>query len=92
MPMVFTSIMLFAVVIFFVSIIIGGWLLVAIFRGLARFFVGASNPSVRNDASARPRRVIECDRPQCRNENPGHAQFCRKCGARLKAAQVRRVA
>ena len=91
MPMVFTSIMLLAIVFFFVVIFVGGWLMIAIFRGLARFLAGSPNRSPRNNAIAR-RTVLRCNRPQCLTENPGHAQFCRKCGARLKAAPVRSVA
>ena len=77
------------------ALLFGGWVIVAIVRAIAGAL--APRPRVAPAPGPAPNRV-RCDRPNCLADNPGRAQFCRRCGRTLLVRQpavrapVRRVA
>lgn len=94
---VIVVILVFLGVIFVAALFLGGWIIVAIARLLARALSGGA-PA----ASARvppPLHRVVCPHANCRSTNDASARFCRRCGrpvdARHEGRQgpvVRRVA
>jgi ribosomal protein L40E len=83
---------IFVVFVIVAFLVFGVWLLVTLLRGTVRLFFGPSNPSPRKNVAVQQQSILLCNRPDCMTQNPTHAQFCRRCGQRLTAAQIRRVA
>ena len=73
------------------ALVFGGWVVVTVVRAIA----GLLAPARRADAAAFPATAPNrgrCARPNCRADNPGPAQFCRRCGRMLHAPPLRNVA
>ena len=79
-------ILIFVLVMFAGVIIVGGWLVLSVFRFFTRVLFGPNHNRVipRHEFEAR-RSSIQCTRPQCRTVNAAHARFCRRCGESLAA-------
>ena len=72
-------------------LLFGGWVTVTIVRAIA----GLLAPARRADAAALPATApnrVRCGRQNCRADNPGPAQFCRRCGGMLGVPPLRNVA
>jgi hypothetical protein len=73
-------------------VIVGGWILVNLARGIKRLIVGKRPAPVKFVPVSGG---MICPRAGCSAENPAHAQFCRVCGEPLPArasGRARRVA
>ena len=88
------SVLIFVLLIVAAVVIVGGWVVFSLGRGLMRLFFGApASPKTRQIVSSRGNG--NCNRPECHADNPAHAQFCRRCGEPLSGGSimgVRRVA
>lgn len=75
---VIVVILVFLGVIVVAALFLGGWIIVAVARLLARALSGGAPP-----ASARvfppPHRLV-CPHDNCRSHNDASARFCRRCG------------
>jgi ribosomal protein L40E len=84
MGVVFIAV-IFILVTIAAAVIVGGWVLWNIGRGVKRVIVGpAAKPQ-----SAMPANRAVCSRGDCRADNPIGAQFCRRCGEPLAHTPVR---
>jgi hypothetical protein len=77
------AILIFFMVIVFAVIIVGGWILVGLGRGVKRVLFGSSVQPRRQPAVIATSASAICGRSGCCEENPEHAQFCRRCGEPL---------
>ena len=86
------AVLIFIAMVVIAAVVVGGWILVTLFRLIARAVSPA--PVSMAPMPARPA-VVRCGRPQCMEDNPGGARFCRRCGQALRGARapvLRRVA
>ncbi|HWE01229.1 MAG TPA: hypothetical protein VG326_02375 [Tepidisphaeraceae bacterium] len=91
MPIFFAA-MMFAIVVVVAVVVVYVWVIMLLFRGVSRLFCGSAKSPAGANGAADDQRVRQCSRAECFTNNPAHAQFCRKCGRRLKTERVRRVA
>jgi uncharacterized paraquat-inducible protein A len=68
------------------AVLFSGWLILSIFRGVARAFWAFTGLSPRRRAEDRD---IVCPRSRCHVTNPSTARFCRRCGIELPVRRVR---
>jgi|HubBroStandDraft_1064217.scaffolds.fasta_scaffold512826_2 hypothetical protein len=65
------------------ALLVGGTFLTLVVRG-SRWLMGAPTvlPGARRSLSARLTEQV-CSNPECRQANPSHATYCRRCGKSL---------
>jgi hypothetical protein len=86
---VFGAIFVAIAVIGVTAVLFGGWIVVAVMRGLGQ----AVNLLVGGGQSRLPAQPgvsangVRCPRARCHAENPAGVQFCRRCGRSLVAEQ-----
>jgi hypothetical protein len=89
----FVAIFVAIAVIGVTAVLFGGWMIVAVMRGLAQginLLLGPIGGPPR--LPARPvsnANVVRCPRARCHAENPAGVQFCRRCGRSLLAEEPR---
>ena len=89
----FVAIFVAIAVIGVTAVLFGGWMLVAVMRGLGQvinLLLGGGGPP---RLSARPGsngNVVRCPRARCHAENPAGVQFCRRCGRSLNVTEPAR--
>jgi hypothetical protein len=102
---ILVAILIFVAVVVVAALLFGGWVIVSIFRLLARAIGGGPRAPLPPARSQPPRlpaamshRVL-CGHANCRSANPPTARFCRRCGRNVagpapvrNGAVVRRVA
>lgn len=94
--MMFTLVMAAAIVV--TTILFVFWVLLLIFRGISRLFLGPGlkQPPVQQRIAQRdPPHTRRCPDASCKASNPVEARFCRRCGNRMdepNRVPVRRVA
>ena len=87
---VFGAIFIAIAVIGITAVLFGGWLLVALMRGLGQainFLIGGGVPSQLPVPPAITANGVRCPRARCHAENPRGVEFCRRCGRSLRAEQ-----
>jgi hypothetical protein len=67
------------------TIIFGGWLIVALVRGAGRVLTGPAPSGARSLPASDDGR--QCPQRGCRTTNPAEARFCRRCGTPLTGAR-----
>jgi hypothetical protein len=72
------TILLFVGVVGLTTLLFGGWVMMAFFRGTWRLIDRGMNRSTGSSSAGRA-----CINPGCRMLNPPHARFCRRCGTDL---------
>ena len=95
---IFVGILVFLGILVVATVFVGGWVVVAVVRLLARLLTGGrSDPPPPVRLPPPPQRLI-CAHDNCRAPNLYAARFCRRCGrpvagrACRQPAVVRRVA
>ncbi len=80
----------FVIIVFIVIVVIavavllfGGWIIVSIFRLLARGLFGSSASGPGRRFASPPTPFVRCQRQRCHANNPAGARFCRRCGVSL---------
>ena len=89
---VFVTILIFIGVIAVTALLFGGWLIVAVARGLTRLLIGGEPAAAHRPVfgPTAPNRV-RCARPRCHAENPLGVRFCRRCGTSLVNGAMQRA-
>jgi hypothetical protein len=80
MPEAFATFFILIAVMSISVVLFGGWVAVLSYKGLTRLF-GAM--LVGGTASRRWPRLTSASCQRCRQNNPSHAHFCRRCGVRI---------
>ena len=95
---IFVGILVFLGILVVAALFVGGWVVVAVVRLLARALTGGrSDPPPPVRLPPPPQRLI-CAHDNCRAPNPHAARFCRRCGRPVagrvggRTPVVRRVA
>ena len=81
------GVIIFILVITVAVIVLGGWIVVNLTRGIWRLIVG---PQIQ--APPQPTltpRTAQCGRLECGASNPITARFCRRCGGTMMGIQSR---
>ena len=79
------SLVLFAAIVI-TAILFVFWVVLVIFRGIGRLFLGpglkppAQQPQPRRIVHHDPPHTRRCPQDSCRAGNPAEARFCRRCG------------
>ncbi len=92
------TILIFFAAIVVAAVVLVGWLIIAIVRLLGRLIFGESQPARAFTGLLRAEAPLgrRCGNDRCCADNPGAADYCRRCGGLLRASvqhvPVRRVA
>ena len=79
------TVLIFIGVIAVTVLLFGGWLVVALVRGVVRALGGGQPGQSGYSALATTPDKVRCLRPRCHAENPRGGRFCRRCGTSLEA-------
>jgi hypothetical protein len=83
---------LIVVVLVATTLLFAFWVLVMLFRGVSRLFLGPGLRQQARTVSTRPVPVApntkRCGVESCRSVNPTEAKFCRRCGHSLETAHA----
>src|SRR5688572_7528161 len=79
------TILIFIGVIAVTVLLFGGWLVVALVKGVVRALGGGQPANAGYHALATTPDKVRCFRPRCHAENPRGGRFCRRCGCSLEA-------
>ena len=73
------------------ALLFGGWVIVTIFRAIAGLLAPARRAPAAPAAPGPAPNRVRCRRPNCRADNPGRAQFCRRCGTMLRVPTLHKA-
>jgi hypothetical protein len=82
------TILIFIGVIAVTVLLFGGWLVVALVKGVVRALGGGQGHAGAYSALATTPDKVRCFRARCHAENPRGVRFCRRCGYSLEAGAL----
>ena len=82
------TILIFIGVIAVTVLLFGGWLVVALVKGVVRALGGGPPARPGYSALATTPDKVRCLRARCHAENPRGGRFCRRCGYSLEAGAL----